>query len=177
MKRIRCSITAAAGAHLARGTTTGGRVNTELLPLSYPFRLTYAYASQQKSQNIASATTVTFQTVNVTIELHDSAGNLLGEADSVQYYSGGWHAFGTGTTSGGQAVMELLPLSISIPVGICLLYIATQSEYRRGCARAVPNRPGSRRVHEQFHHAILRWRLAEFYRWDGTAARNVSIPL
>ena len=93
------------------GTTVDGQVSTELLPKTYPFRLTYANATQQKSQNVASATTIGFRTTAVTVELRDSAGAPLGEADPVHYYSGGWHTFGTGSTSGGQATMELQPLN------------------------------------------------------------------
>ncbi len=93
------------------GVTIGGQVGAELLPLSYPFRLSYAHASQQQSQNIASASTVVFQTTSTTIELRDHEGNLLSEADSVEYYAGGWYTFGTGVTSGGQVCTELLPLS------------------------------------------------------------------
>lgn len=96
------------------GTTASGTCNMELLPVSYYFRLTYAYQTQQQgSLNTASmgaSPLVTFQTLDITTELRDSDGDLYDtEGENVQYYAGGWYTFGTGTTSSGACNAELLP--------------------------------------------------------------------
>ena len=88
------------------GRTSGGQVSKELLPARYTFRMTYASAHQEKSQDIAGDPTVVFQTTKVTVQLKDSTGAPM-DTGSVQYRSRGWHT--TGRTSGGQASKELLP--------------------------------------------------------------------
>jgi hypothetical protein len=44
------------------GTTSGGRVTREMLPLNYTFRMSYGCASQRKDQDVAINPTVVFQT-------------------------------------------------------------------------------------------------------------------
>ena len=101
-----------AGGWHSLGTTSGGEVSMELLPASYSFRMTYAFASVQKSQDLSANATVVFQTRAAEVQLRNSGGSLI-DSGTVAYYSGGWHSFGTGTTSGGEATMELLPASYS----------------------------------------------------------------
>src|SRR4030067_3614941 len=44
------------------GSTSGGQVTKELLPGSYTFSMNYAYARQEKAQNISSTPTGVFHT-------------------------------------------------------------------------------------------------------------------
>ena len=82
------------------GTTTG---TLELLPTTYPFRVTYGGASIQKNQNVADDPLVIFKTKLVTVQLLNAAGDtdLTAKAD---YYASGWKDFGTT-----PAALELLP--------------------------------------------------------------------
>ena len=75
------------------------------------FRVSYAGASQEKWQNIATNSIVQFQTTLVTFKLLDSNGNDLN--GGAQYYASGWNTFGGGTTT---ATMELLPVSYNFRV-------------------------------------------------------------
>jgi len=83
--------------YYAGGWNTFGTSNTtatmELLPVSYSFRVSYAGASKEKSQNVGSDAVVVFQTGQV----HSDSGKCT------QYYASGWKAF--------TQDMELLPVS------------------------------------------------------------------
>jgi len=92
------------------GTTSGGIAIKELLPKKYSFRMKYAYASNDKQQDISDGNPVIFNTVSVPVELRNSQNELIDEG-TVKYYSGGWKEFGT--TSGGVATKELLPKKYS----------------------------------------------------------------
>ena len=77
------------------GPIVNGTVTIELLPLSYSFSMNYAFARQEKAQNVGGNPLVTFQTGRV----HSGSGNC------VQYYAGGWQTF--------TQDMELLPQAYS----------------------------------------------------------------
>ncbi len=87
------------------GTTVNGIASKELLPKNYTFRMTYAYASKNKQQDIGANSTVIFQTVNAIVQLLNSQGNSI-DTGIVQYNAGGWKDFGT--TTNGIAYKELL---------------------------------------------------------------------
>ena len=92
------------------GTTdaTGQVTNSSITPKSYKFRMTYAGASNEQTQDVETDPLVVFQTTSVTVQLKDSGGNPI-DTGQVKYYASSWKTFGS--TSGGQASLELLPKS------------------------------------------------------------------
>jgi hypothetical protein len=102
-----------AGAWRSFGTTANGIANKELLPISYKFRMTYDYVSEDTTQNISISNTVNFSTVLCTISVKDSLGHAVNNADT-KYYAGAWREIGL--TSGGLATKELLPVSLQFRV-------------------------------------------------------------
>jgi hypothetical protein len=97
------------------GTTNANGIVTVAVPglkSNLAFKINYAGASQEKWQNIATNSVVTFQTKSVSFKLLDSA-NVPITGAGTEYYANGWHTFGGGTTS---ATMELLPLNYDFRV-------------------------------------------------------------
>ena len=78
------------------GAITGGEARAELFGASYNFAVDYAYTRAEKTQDIAADGVVVFQTRRVSIEVRDSAGNLL-EGSAPQYYGAGWRGLGSGS--------------------------------------------------------------------------------
>ena len=94
------------------GTTGGdGTVSMALPPGTYTFRISWAGASQQKSQNVASNPNVVFQTTLVTMKLLSSTNKEL--SGGARYYASGWRTFGGGTTT---TTMELLPITYTFHI-------------------------------------------------------------
>jgi len=81
------------GAWRTFGTTTNGAVSLELLPTSYQFSMTYAYVSNNKTQDVGSNSTVSFSTVLATVNVINTQNNPVNNA-AVTYYSGAWRPFG-----------------------------------------------------------------------------------
>jgi hypothetical protein len=73
-------------------------------------RMFYEYANQTVHNVTAHNNTYTFHTVNASVELKNSSGNLI-DVGTVQYYAEAWRNFGT--TVNGVANKELLPINYS----------------------------------------------------------------
>ncbi|NWJ47920.1 MAG: hypothetical protein HXX08_18865 [Chloroflexi bacterium] len=107
------------------GTTIGGKISMELLPVGYSFAMNYVGARQEKGQAISLTPltqTVTFQTTNVQVELRDSSNGLHSDAGTVEYYANGWKTFGA--ISNGVANKELLPVGYSFAMN----YVGARQE-------------------------------------------------
>ena len=103
--------------YYASGWKTFGSNQTttsmELLPGNYNFRIGYKGASNSKTQNISSNSTVVFNTTLATVKLLDVAGNEI-NSSSVKYYASGWKTFGSNQTT---TSMELLPGNYNFRIG------------------------------------------------------------
>ena len=95
-----------AGAWREFGTTSGGVASMELLPKQYSFRMTYAYASIDRQQDISGDLVVSFATVLATINVTGQQNQPLNGAQ-VSYYSGAWRSIGEAVN--GSIAKELLP--------------------------------------------------------------------
>ena len=73
-------------------------------------RMFYEGANQTVNNVPAQNNTYIFQTVNASVQLKNSSGNLIDQG-TVQYYAGAWRSFGT--TVNGVANKELLPINYS----------------------------------------------------------------
>jgi hypothetical protein len=94
------------------GTTgSDGTVRMALAAGTYNFQITWAGASQQKSQNVGTNANVVFQTTLVTMKLLSSTNSQL--SGGAKYYAGSWKTFGSGTTT---TTMELLPLTYNFQI-------------------------------------------------------------
>lgn len=90
-------------------TGTPGSASAEMLPGSYSFQMFYNGTRQQLDDQQVSLTptTIGFQTVDVSVELRNDAGDWVASGAS-EYYSRGWRTVGTTTDSDG-AHAEMLP--------------------------------------------------------------------
>ena len=100
------------GAWRSFGTTTNGITTKELLPNNYQFRMTYAYMSNDKTQNVGSNNTVGFSTVLTTVRVKDTQNNPVNNA-VVTYYSGAWRQFGN--TVNGDVIQRITTVKSPIP--------------------------------------------------------------
>jgi hypothetical protein len=105
-----------AGAWRNFGTTINGVATKELLPINYSFRMTHAFLSKDKQQNISTNPVVDFTTVLCTVKVTNSTNQPISNS-SVKYYAGapigtGWRELGI-TNAEGIATKELLPQNIS----------------------------------------------------------------
>ena len=89
---------------------------------SVSLKMTYEYGTQTLSNvSMANGNVAVFQTVNTTISIHDSSGNVLNRG-TAEYNADGWREFGTMVN--GETVKELLPGSYTFRV----IYNGVQKE-------------------------------------------------
>jgi hypothetical protein len=72
------------------GATSGGQIRRELLPYNYKFRMTYAYASNEKYQDVGVNPAVEFPSVLATVQVQSLQGQPVNGA-AVKYYSSAWY--------------------------------------------------------------------------------------
>ncbi|MFN8508335.1 MAG: hypothetical protein U0547_12335 [Dehalococcoidia bacterium] len=112
-----------AGSWRTLPVTDGGRTSVEMLPGSYSFAMVYnGTRLQLNAMDIAANPTVTFQTVLVTVELRDQAGNLVAGTGAPSYYAGSWRPISD--TVGGLSAVEMLPGTYSF----AMVYLGTRQQ-------------------------------------------------
>ena len=85
--------------------------------------MSYLGTGQQKNWvNLASVNhVIVFETELISMTLVDVNNNPIeADANGLSYYAGGWKTFGTGSTSGGSASMELLPQTTGVSFAMVL---------------------------------------------------------
>jgi hypothetical protein len=95
------------------GTTTNGIATKELLPTNYSFRMTHEFVSIDKAQNISTNNTVSFSTVLCTVNVRNSQGQPVNNAQA-SYYSTAWRQIGS--TVNGEVTKQLLPVNLTFRV-------------------------------------------------------------
>jgi len=108
-------------------TSPAGQTSVELMGGTYTFSMTYAFTTEQKTQNISANPNVEFQTRGVVLRLLNSSGALI-DPGSAQYYAGGWR--NVGATSGGQVPVELMAGTYSFS----MTYAFTQQQKTQNIA-------------------------------------------
>jgi hypothetical protein len=90
-------------------TDASGNTSKELLPKSYTFQMKHFGAAVNKTQNVDVMSTVTFQTVNVTVRLEDSNNGGIPNGQA-RVYTDKWRWVGS-TDASGEVEIELLSKS------------------------------------------------------------------
>lgn len=104
-----------AGAWRSFGTTSGGSVSMELLPINYSFRMMNEGVSNDKAQDLSANSTVNFATVLCTVSVKNSQNQSVDNA-VVSYYATSWRQIGP--TVNGQITKELLPANLTFRMAI-----------------------------------------------------------
>ncbi len=99
-----------AGAWRTFGSTSGGSVSKELLPISYSFRMTNEGVSNDRTQDLSTNGTVSFSTVLCTVSVKNAQSQPVNAA-MISYYSTAWKQIGP--TVNGQVIKELLPANLT----------------------------------------------------------------
>jgi len=98
--------------------------------------MTYAYASNNKVQDLSANPIVVFQTTNTSVQLKKIARQPDGHW-TVQYYSGAWRTFGT--TTNGVTTKELLPNSYSFSMTYAFASNTKQQDIGANPTVRIPN--------------------------------------
>ncbi|MBN1194169.1 MAG: hypothetical protein JXA08_02285, partial [Methanomicrobiaceae archaeon] len=91
-----------------------GNATKELLPMSYPFRITYEGATTQVTQDIGRDPCIVFEAIVATARFTDSPGNGIA-GGVIEYSADGWKSFGT-TGADGNVTTVLLSKSYTFRI-------------------------------------------------------------